>query len=107
MSGVSARVFLLRFPWGRVCGLGILLLACSSLLLADTPSLLQTVPSGGCYCHCSESHLRGGCAKICDVKRYTYWWTRTCAKPHMQTPEHNSDAGPRFPHPGRAEHAKL
>jgi hypothetical protein len=25
----------------------------------------------------------------------------------MQSPTHNSHAGPRFPHPDRAEHAQL
>src|SRR5205085_12655612 len=71
-------------------------------------SLLRSVPAGGCYCHCAESRLRGGCVKMCDSKRYvSRWWATTCAKPHMQTPADNSHAGPRFAHPGRAEHARL
>jgi hypothetical protein len=93
---------------GRLFFFGIIFLASSLSLLADTPALLQTVPTGGCYCHCAESRLRGGCVKMCDSKRYTSRWRATkCAKPHMRTPANNSHAGPRFPHPGRAEHASL
>jgi hypothetical protein len=84
------------------------ILACSMTLLADTPGLLRSIPSGGCYCHCAESQAKGGCVKMCDSKKYpSRWWAKTCAKPHMQTPADNSNAGPRFPHPGRAERAKL
>ena len=97
-----------RPPLFRLYLQGIILLACSLTLLADTPALLRSVPAGGCYCHCAESHLRGGCVKMCDSKRYVSHWRPTkCAKPHMHTPTHNSNAGPRFPHPGRAEHAQL
>jgi hypothetical protein len=93
---------------GQLFSLGTLLLACSLGLLADTPALLRTVPAGGCYCHCAESRLRGGCVKMCDSKRYASRWRASkCAKPHMRTPDNNSHAGPRFPHPGRAEHAQL
>jgi hypothetical protein len=83
-------------------------LACTLPLLADTPSLLRGIPTGGCYCHCAESKVRGGCVKMCESKKYAYrWWAASCAKPHMSTPRHDSHAGPRFPHPGRAEHAEL
>ncbi|HET9994957.1 MAG TPA: hypothetical protein VFQ18_06080 [Candidatus Acidoferrum sp.] len=93
--------------WKLLCA-GIVLFACSVTMLADTPALLRSVRSGGCYCHCAESRARGGCVKMCDSKKYpSRWWAKTCAKPHMQTPASNSNAGPRFPHPGRAEHAKL
>src|SRR5260370_24010975 len=99
-------------PWlrsvGRLTFLGITLLGCSLGLLADTAAMLRRVPAAGCYCHCAESRLRSGCIKMCDSKRYaSRWWAKTCAKPHMQTPANNSNAGPTFPHPGRAEHAKL
>jgi hypothetical protein len=84
------------------------LLAYSLPLFANTPSLLRGIPAGGCYCHCAESKLRGGCVKMCESKRYAYrWWATRCAKPHMSTPQRDSHAGPRFPHPGRAEHAQL
>ena len=95
-------------PLFRLYLLGITLIACPITLLADTPALLRTVPAGGCYCHCAESHVRGGCVKMCDSKRYASRWRASkCAKPHMRRPAENSHAGPRFPHPGRAEHAQL
>ncbi|HEY6946822.1 MAG TPA: hypothetical protein VI431_16915 [Candidatus Acidoferrum sp.] len=92
----------------RLLGLAILLLACSLPLVADTPSLVRQVTAGGCYCHCAESKLHGGCVKMCETRKYAHrWWATSCAKPHMHTPSHDSHAGPRFPHPGRAEHARL
>jgi hypothetical protein len=97
------RQFSLRLLGAAVCAVG-----CSVALLADTPSLLRRVPAGGCYCHCAESKLRGGCMKMCGAKSYAYRWkVVSCAKPHMNTPLRDSHAGPRFPHPGRAEHAHL
>lgn len=92
----------------RTCLLGIAFLACSLTLLADTPGLLRKVPAGGCFCRCEESHQRRGCVKLCDSKRFaSRWWAIKCAKPRMRRPPNNSNAGPRFPHPGRAEHAQL
>lgn len=92
----------------RILAAGITLLAWSLTLLADTPALLRHVPMKNCYCHCAESNLRGGCTKMCDSKKLTpRWQARSCAKPHMQTPSRDSNAGPRFPHPGRAEHARV
>lgn len=92
----------------RLLGSAICFLAGALPLLADTPSLLRRVPTGGCYCHCAESKVRGGCVKMCESKKYAYrWWATSCAKPHMSTPRHDSHAGPRFPHPGRTEHARL
>ena len=96
-----------RFP-RRLLALGICLLACALPLLADTPSLLRRVPAASCYCHCEESRVHGGCIKMCESKKYaSRWWAKSCAKPHMSTPTHDSHAGPRYPHPGRAEHARL
>jgi hypothetical protein len=111
-NGSMQRLFLTavsrHFPRGRMLPLGVTLLACCSPLLADTSALLRSVRAGGCYCHCEEAHRRAGCVKICDSKKYVArWWATTCAKPHMQTPAQDSNAGPRFPHPGRAEHARL
>lgn len=92
----------------RISSLGILLLTCSIPVLANTPGMLRSVPASGCYCHCPESHRHSGCVKVCDSRRYaSRWWAKKCAKPHMQTPAENPNAGPRFPHPGRAEHAEL
>jgi hypothetical protein len=100
--------FLAHRLTSRLLGAGIFVLACSLPLLADTPSLLRRVPAGSCYCHCAESKLHGGCVKMCDSKRYaSRWRAARCAKPHMQSPARDSNAGPRFPHPGRAEHAQL
>ena len=92
----------------RAVGIGMTILACSFSVLADTPALLRHVPAAGCYCHCAESNLRAGCVKMCDSKKHAPRpWSRSCAKPHLHTPARNSNAGPRFPHPGRAEHARL
>lgn len=92
----------------RLLASTLCLLAGSLPLLADTPSLLRSVPASGCYCHCAESKVRRGCVKMCESKKYAYrWWATSCAKPHMSTPRHDSHAGPRYPHPGRAEHARL
>ncbi|HEV1992810.1 MAG TPA: hypothetical protein VGR03_00600 [Candidatus Acidoferrum sp.] len=108
MRRLFSKAISWRRPIFRLYLLGIIFLACSLTLLADTPALLRSIPAGGCYCHCAESHLRGGCVKLCDSKRYAARWRGTkCAKPHMQTPADNSNAGPRFPRPGRAEHAQL
>src|SRR5437667_12856152 len=97
-----------RRPLGRLALLGIILLGCTLGLFADTSAMVRSVPRGGCYCHCAEAHMQAGCVKMCDSKRYaSRWWAKRCAKPHMQTPANNSNAGPRFPHPGRAELAKL
>jgi hypothetical protein len=92
----------------RLFGAGICLLALAPLLLADTPTLLRRTPTAGCYCHCAGSKLQGGCVKMCESKKYaSRWWAKSCAKPHMSTPRHDSHAGPRFPHPRRSEHAQL
>ena len=92
----------------RLLGSVICFLVGALPLLADTPSLLRAVPTGGCYCHCAESKVRGGCVKMCGSKKYaSRWWATSCAKPHMSTPRRDSHAGPRYPHPGRAEHAEL
>jgi len=107
MRGHVAKIMSRRIFW-RTCLFGAAFLACSLTLLADTPALLRKVPAGGCFCRCEESHRRGGCVKLCDSKRFaSRWWAIKCAKPHMHTPANNSNAGPRFPHPGRAEHAQL
>jgi len=91
-----------------VAGIAMTILACSFSVFGDTPALLRQVPAGGCYCHCAESNLRGGCVKMCDSKKHaSRSWSRSCAKRHLNTPPRNSNAGPRFPHPGRAEHARL
>jgi hypothetical protein len=108
MLQVSSRAILNRLPSCKFVCSGIVLLACSIPLFADTSALLRRVTAGGCYCHCAEAHLKAGCVKLCDSKKYAQRaWATKCAKPHMQTPDKDSNAGPRFPHPGRAERAEL
>jgi hypothetical protein len=98
----------LGLPRRGIYYLAIALLAASIPLLADTPVMLHRVRPAGCYCHCEEAHRRAGCVKICDTKKIApRWWSTTCVKPHMHTPSQDSHAGPRFPRPGRAEHAQL
>ena len=78
------------------------------LLLADTPSVLRSVSVGGCYCKCSEAGAHPGCVKICDRPKYVARQKLVkCAKPRLHLPAENRDAGPRFPHPGRAERASA
>jgi hypothetical protein len=108
MSRLFTKTRQWRRPLWRLQLLCFTVLAYSLSVLADTPGLLRTVPAGGCYCRCGESHQRRGCVKLCDSKRYASRRRAVkCVKPHMQTPANNSNAGPRFPHPSRAEHAKL
>src|SRR6266436_5371720 len=88
-----------RLLYWRLFGLGMVLLVCSLTLLGDTRGILLSVPAGGCYCHCAESHLRAGCVKMCHAKKYvSRGGATTCAKPHMRSPADNPNAGPRFPH---------
>lgn len=76
------------------------------LLLADTPAVLRAVAVGGCYCKCSEAGAHPACVKICDHPKYLgRQKVVKCAKPRLRLPAENRDAGPRFPHPGRAERA--
>ena len=84
------------------------LLAWSWPVLADTSSALNRAPAAVCYCSCAEAHARGGCAKLCEIKKYaTRWWATSCAKPHQHTPTNNAGSGPRLPHPDHPEHAQL
>jgi len=85
-----------------------LVLAASVSLFADTPARLRNISAGSCYCGCSESRTKGGCVRMCELPKYaTRWWATTCAKPHMQKPADDSNAGPHLRHPDRAEHAQL
>jgi hypothetical protein len=82
-------------------------LAASFSLKADTPASSPKQRAGGCYCGCtSKSGRLSGCTKMCDLPKYAnQWWATTCRKPHIADPIEHRDAGPRFPHPGRAERA--
>ena len=67
---------------------------------------LRQITPAGCYCGCAQSKTSAGCTKMCELPKYaSRWWAVTCAKPHMTTPTEKSGAGPRLPHPGRAERA--
>ena len=98
----SRRIVFRRTPLALAIAL-----AASVTLFADTPARLRNVAAGTCYCCCGESHTKGGCVKMCELPKYAArWWATTCAKPHMQKPADNSNAGPRLHHPDHAEHAQ-
>jgi len=83
-----------------------LLLASALILRADTPGATRSVPAGGCYCNCVQSKTKSGCVKMCEIPKYaSRWWAISCAKPHVSSPSQNKGAGPRLPHPDRAERA--
>jgi len=84
----------------------VLIAAVSVSVLADTSGRLRQITPAGCYCGCAQSKTSAGCAKMCELPKYaSRWWAVTCAKPHITTPTEKSGAGPRLPHPGRAERA--
>ena len=92
----------------RGLSLGAALLLTSLSLLADTSGLRRSTPAGVCYCHCATGRSHGGCAKMCESKRYaSRWWATSCARPHRKPAGENPGASPRLPHPDRAEHARL
>jgi len=95
---------------GKVWLLGVMpLLLClggSLIVSADTPSKLWTRNVGGCYCQCAAPHGHNACVKMCDSPRFASRpWATHCVKPRLRLPIENHDAGPRYPHPGRAERA--
>lgn len=100
----------LNLPWklGAVCAI-LFLFGGSLIVSADTPTQLKKQRMGSCYCHCPETQGDGFCVKMCDSARYaaTHAWATRCVKPRLQTPVEEHDAGPRYPHPGRAERAQL
>ena len=109
MPGVLPSISIVRFPRGLLFGslLALLLsLSLAAALFADTPGLIRKTQAGGCYCGCSKNEAMSACIKICDLPRYaSRWWATTCAKPRARAPLPPPGAGPRFPHPGRAERA--
>lgn len=80
----------------------------SLILWADTPGLHKP-DVANCYCRCPESHGHGVCVKLCDTPRYaaSHPWATRCVKPRLRRPVEEHDAGPRYPHPGRAERAQM
>src|SRR5262245_19950038 len=82
------------------------ILGSALILRADTPGASRSVTAGGCYCKCGQSKTKLGCTKMCEIPKYaSHWWATTCAKPRVSVPAQNNGAGPRLPHPGRAERA--
>ena len=104
-----------RFPSRRtrrffLCGAisALICLLATAQVSADTSGSFHRSTTGTCYCHCPVSRAHSGCAKMCEPAKYaSRWWATSCVKPHRQTSGANSKAGPRLPHPDRAEHAQL
>src|SRR5262245_56509326 len=87
---------------------GLIVLVGSAELRADTSFRFQRNATPTCYCRCGVSQVHGGCAKMCETARFaSRWWATSCAKPRRKPNANPSKAGPRLPHPGRAEHAQL
>jgi hypothetical protein len=73
---------------------------------ANTTGALRHVTPAGCYCGCSQSQARAGCAKMCETpKRASRWGATTCAKPRIKLPKESPGIGPRFARSDRAERA--
>jgi hypothetical protein len=74
---------------------------------ADTPGNLQrSAAATSCYCKCDQGRTHAGCSRICDSSRRALrWGSQTCAKPRLRKPADSPGAGPRLPHPPRAERA--
>lgn len=78
------------------------------LVSADTPTALRALRVGTCYCHCAAARAKHSCVKMCDAQRLAARQAAArCTKPRLRLPTEERDAGPRFPHPGRAERAEL
>jgi hypothetical protein len=91
---------------GAVVALAFLVTSFS--LLADTRYSLRTNSTGACYCHCPVAKAHSGCAKMCETPKFaSRWWATSCARPRRKAPANNPGAGPRLPHPDRAERAQL
>jgi hypothetical protein len=84
----------------------VLLAVATFSVWADTSGRVRQVNPGGCYCGCAQSKTSAGCGKLCELPKYaTRWWAVTCAKPRINSPKENPGAGPRMPHPAKAERA--
>ncbi len=83
-------------------------LTLTTALSADMPPPVQGFAVSRCYCRCAEGRARIGCVKMCEIKKYaSRWWATKCSRPRTKRPSDSHDAGPRLPHPGRAERASL
>ena len=105
MSGIPTRLVAAVLSAQFTTALALTLIGATTLL-ADTPGALRHVTPAGCYCRCTQSHARAGCAKMCETpKRAARWGANSCAKPRIKLPKENPGAGPRFPRSDRAERA--
>ncbi|HSC46076.1 MAG TPA: hypothetical protein VLC94_09605, partial [Candidatus Acidoferrum sp.] len=67
-----------------------------------------TTNPSACSCKCMQGQTHAGCSRICDTqRRASRWGANSCAKPRLRKPVDNHGAGPRLPHPPRAERASL
>ena len=99
----SAR-FALRHALALCATLSLALILC-----ADTPGNLSSpAHPSACSCKCMQGQTHAGCSRICDTqRRASRWGANSCAKPRLRKPVDNHGAGPRLPHPPRAERASL
>jgi len=104
-----ARLSHCRFSRWRSALLSASALLVAASALADTPgSLRGGIHASACACKCNEGRTRAGCSKLCDSARRTArWGANSCAKPRFRKPADSHGAGPRLPHPPRAERASL
>jgi len=97
-----------RTKLGRTLVLTLACLFGSYGIHADSPAGFSRKAPTTCYCRCAVSQAQSGCAKMCETARYaSRWWATSCAKPRRKPNTNPSKAGPRMPHPSRAEHARL
>ena len=94
-------------------GLSAIAIAATLALLSggaweDGAGVLLAHRDSACYCHCGMSKAKGGCVKMCEMKKYaSRWWATSCAIPKSKVAKDATKAGPRFPRPGRAERAAV
>jgi hypothetical protein len=94
--------------WVGIAFLLECILGCSLILSANAPTELRVAAVGTCYCHCAESRAHRNCVKMCDKPKHaSRIGAGSCVKPRLRRPVENHDAGPRFPHLGRAERAQA
>jgi len=94
--------------WRHLVAISSALLLAVAALADTAGSLRGGVHAAACACNCNEGRTHAGCSKVCDSARgATRWAAATCAKPRVRKPADNNGAGPRLPHPPRAERASL
>jgi hypothetical protein len=103
--------FYRRYSKGKLASALLLTLAWlggTSPAYADSSVAFSRKAPATCYCCCAVSQAQSGCAKMCETARYaSRWWATSCAKPRRKPNPNPAKAGPRLPHPDRAEHARV